>query len=391
MGCCLERRGKDAGLGAHVPTRSDDPNPVVALFGLSGRAVFPRKWEAAGFCVVEEAAEAGTWVLMDEKEKLKSVGAPGHVTTIAVNMVKRLGRLLKEQAIVGSGTGSHLVNPKSSSNGEHRRLSGHCADLVADAAVFLWCSCAVPMLAQLDSGAADLPTVPVLKRDNSISTKAARKVQPKPVADDTNVNTDDKPAAPAPVAAATMPDPLDVRLLQDILLAIHSSLSLLQFDDPVLRATVGLRLSLILGDPNMGNDLRRAIQVNRGALKELNACRCALGEASLHAPTTSDDLTALTRATITCDVDDEMAALGRRRPGASGLAGASVFGAASILDPLAHALASLHTDLVVIKQRLELRLGMVTIQISSPVREPTRAHTHSNTTAPAPTEGHAEI
>lgn len=57
MGCCLERRGKDAGLGAHVPTRSDDPNPVVALFGLSGRAVFPRKWEAAGFCVVEEAAE----------------------------------------------------------------------------------------------------------------------------------------------------------------------------------------------------------------------------------------------------------------------------------------------------------------------------------------------
>jgi len=53
----LERRGKDAGLGAHFPARPDDSTPVVALFGLSDRAVFPRKWEAAAFCVAEEAAE----------------------------------------------------------------------------------------------------------------------------------------------------------------------------------------------------------------------------------------------------------------------------------------------------------------------------------------------
>ena len=32
-------------------------------------------------------------------------------------------------------------------------------------------------------------------------------------------------------------------------------------DDPVLRATVGLRLALILGDPLLANDTRRAVQV----------------------------------------------------------------------------------------------------------------------------------
>ena len=48
-----------------------------------------------------------------------------------------------------------------------------------------------------------------------------------------------------------------------------------------------------------------------------------------------------------CDVDDDIAFRAKSRMGATGAGGAGVYGAASALDPLHQALASLHADLTV--------------------------------------------
>jgi len=50
---------------------------------------------------------------------------------------------------------------------------------------------------------------------------------------------------------------------------VRSGLAAGAVDDPVLCATVGLRLALVLGDPLLANDTRRAVQVVQLSLRIL--------------------------------------------------------------------------------------------------------------------------
>ncbi|GMH50506.1 hypothetical protein TrRE_jg12197, partial [Triparma retinervis] len=139
------------------------------------------------------------------------------------------------------------------------------------------------------------------------------------------------------------------------LLVINSLMVSLDVDDVLLRAEVGLRLSLLLAD--FVEDERRAISVLRSTLAFVETRRAELIDPSLHQPVYSDDTAALTRASITTDVDDLSAMQGRERLGAFAYAGQGVFGAGSQLDPTNLAIASIHADLFITACRVELKLG----------------------------------
>ena len=154
------------------------------------------------------------------------------------------------------------------------------------------------------------------------------------------------------------PNDLDANVLKTAvraLLVINSLLVGLDVDDVLLRAEVGLRLSLLLTD--FVEDDRRAISVLRSTLAFVDTRRAELIDPSLHQPVYSDDTAALTRASITADVDDISAMQGRERLGAFAYAGQGVFGAGSQLDPTNLAIAGVHADLFTTACRVELKLG----------------------------------
>lgn len=68
-------------------------------------------------------------------------------------------------------------------------------------------------------------------------------------------------AAPINLACSPVPQTPLLAFPYSSLLAVRAGLVAGAVDDPVLGATVGLRLALVLGDPLLANDTRRAVQV----------------------------------------------------------------------------------------------------------------------------------
>ncbi|GMH79329.1 hypothetical protein TrST_g7856 [Triparma strigata] len=139
------------------------------------------------------------------------------------------------------------------------------------------------------------------------------------------------------------------------LLVINSLFTRLDVDDVLVRAEVGLRLSILLSD--FINDPHRSVSVLRSTLSFLDVKRSELTSPTIHQPAYNDDTAALSRSSVTCEVDDLSAMMARGRLGARAYAGQGVFGAASNLDPQNLAIASLHTDLYITLCRVELSLG----------------------------------
>ena len=286
------------------------------------------------------------------------VGAPGSTRHLPLNYVRPLAVVLNEAALLGD-TG----------DADDPTLASHAVDSLADAALSsgrtwrspCWRSSTVPPLAPPRSTASPLPG----RRGYSAAFVMAEEAA--------NRGGDDGRGG-APGAAAltggapdvstmgvldpdTPPDPLDVPTLATTLLACRAAMGVARVDDPVLLATVALRAGLVLGEPTLGDDLRRAVQVIRGALNDIDDARTEFVLPHLHKPNGPDDVTCLHRASITMDVDDDTAAACERRLGAGGYGGNGIYGAGSVLDPLHQTIASLHVDMYSLLFRLELRLA----------------------------------
>ncbi|GMH70729.1 hypothetical protein TrLO_g545 [Triparma laevis f. longispina] len=139
------------------------------------------------------------------------------------------------------------------------------------------------------------------------------------------------------------------------LMVINSLFTRLDVDDILIRAEVGLRLSILLSD--FISDPHRSVSVLRSTLNFLDNKRSELTSPTIHQPAYNDDTAALSRSSVTCEVDDLSAMMARGRLGARAYAGQGVFGAAGNLDPQNLAVAGLHTDLFITLCRVELELG----------------------------------
>lgn len=134
---------------------------------------------------------------------------------------------------------------------------------------------AVPLLAQLDSAAFSAPLAPP-----PTPLPGRRGYSEAILAAGAGSNNGEDGAAEAFPGGAnhdssihgslldpnTPPDPLNVPTLVRCLLACRATLHVSKVDDPVLCAKVALRVGLVLGEPSLGDDTRRAIQVVRSAL-----------------------------------------------------------------------------------------------------------------------------
>lgn len=138
-------------------------------------------------------------------------------------------------------------------------------------------------------------------------------------------------------------------------MVINSLFTRLDVDDILIRAEVGLRLSILLSD--FISDPHRSVSVLRSTLNFLDNKRSELTSPTIHQPAYNDDTAALSRSSVTCEVDDLSAMMARGRLGARAYAGQGVFGAAGNLDPQNLAVAGLHTDLFITLCRVELELG----------------------------------
>ena len=341
------------------PARPDPSEATVAARAARDAADAART--AANEALREAEQELSEeWALFDESPRLAVVGAPGSTRHLPLNYVRPLAVVLNEAALLGD-TG----------DADDPTLASHAVDSLADAALFLWQDVAQPLLAHLDSAAASAPLAPPPSPLPGRRGYSAAFVMAEEAA---NRGGDDGRGGGAPGAAAltggapdvstmgvldpdTPPDPLDVPTLATTLLACRAAMGVARVDDPVLLATVALRAGLVLGEPTLGDDLRRAVQVIRGALNDIDDARTEFVLPHLHKPNGPDDVTCLHRASITMDVDDDTAAACERRLGAGGYGGNGIYGAGSVLDPLHQTIASLHVDMYSLLFRLELRLA----------------------------------
>ena len=128
-------------------------------------------------------------------------------------------------------------------------------------------------------------------------------------------------------------------------------------DDAILRTRVALTLGHELrdhahnmaasGSGSSGSMLRAAVQTLRVALNAANRARAETVDPDLHEPVEAADHAALTRQSITAEVDDvSAAAAAAGRLGAHGYGGSGIFGAGSQLDTLDQTLAAVHLDLI---------------------------------------------
>ena len=357
------RRVRGLKADAAEDDEDEEPSPDPSEATVAARAArdaADAARTAADAALREAEQELSEEALFDESPRLVVVGAPGSTRHLPLNYVRPLAAILNEAALLGD-TGD-VDDPT---------LASHAVDSLADAALFLWQDVAQPLLAQLDSAAASAPLAPPPSPLPGRRGYSAAFVMAEEAA---NRGGDDGRGGGAPGAAAltggapdvstmgvldpdTPPDPLDVPTLATTLLACRAAMGVARVDDPVLLATVALRAGLVLGEPTLGDDLRRAVQVIRGALNDIDDARTEFVLPHLHKPNGPDDVTCLHRASITMDVDDDTAAACERRLGAGGYGGNGIYGAGSVLDPLHQTIASLHVDMYSLLFRLELRLA----------------------------------
>jgi len=139
-------------------------------------------------------------------------------------------------------------------------------------------------------------------------------------------------------------------------LSVLNSLAMkLDLDDALLRGSIGLRLSLLLSD--FVQDKHQALSVLRSTINYADSVREELINPGIHKPVYIDDISALSRASVTLFVDDFSHMEAKKRLGASAYAGQGVFGTASQLDPLIQAIAAMQVDLSYTLFRIELSLG----------------------------------
>lgn len=89
---------------------------------------------------------------------------------------------------------------------------------------------------------------------------------------------------PEVYSAAEARNSIDVGVLVDGLMGVWSGLNAVNCDDQVLLAKVGLLSTYVLGEPLLGNDLHRSIQICRAALDVVDRIRNECSECVVHSP-----------------------------------------------------------------------------------------------------------
>lgn len=335
--------------------KSEDKITLDGLAGDSNMEVGESSSPQSRDSQSDSQSEMGfAWMLFEDSPQLLRIGSPGEVRFIPRNYCMDLIDMLQGITVYGSSDDMEGAGYMSSDLSEQLMLSTHSIDMVADSALLLWKCVCLPLLNQLDS----------LDAVNLLNPHSGSVFSP---------NT----TSPIVRDQEEMADPLDVGLLVSSLRAVRSGLITGKVDDPVLSATVNLRLVAVLGEVSMGDDLRRALQVCRVSLTEIEQARSELVSVALHMPSHRLDLSALSTASLTCQVSDETARDADQRPsaynatssnsevtggrlrdpGTNQKSASGVFGAGSALDPLVQTLAALHVDLLIMCFRLEFLLA----------------------------------